>query len=214
MLRLLKAEISYNFLHISIAITVPLLIYSAIFLSGIFSIDGSRTLLKVIIPLLIGFGPAVYFAGNCARSVHEGRIRQWSILPLNKSKTAIAKMIFAFAPLAGLFVILFLFNFILLNNENIISQKVMYACGVYFLLISFLINGYDIVQVKQNLNRKKFDLLFITMLIIFMAIILPADIYLSKFFTEAELGVLFFLIGIITIVLDTFLFTKRTNYLI
>jgi hypothetical protein len=214
MLRLLKAEISYNLLHISIAVAVPLAIYSVIFLSGIFSIDGSRTLSKVIIPLLIGFGPAAYLTGNCARSVHEGRIRKWSILPLNKVKTASAKMIFAFAPLAGLFVILFLFNFILLNNENILSQKIMYSCGVYFLLISFLINGYDIVQIKKNLNRKKFDILFITMLIIFIAIILLGDIYLSKFFTEAELGFLFFIIGLITIILDAFLFTKRTNYLI
>ena len=214
MLRILKNEIMYNLYHLIAAVIIPIAVF--IIMIAINSTAAGRvtTLSKIIFPIVIGFGPVIYIAGIGAKSVYEKRIFRNSLLPVTNSQIAIAKMLFITLPLLLLFVILIFSSSSILGNAYILTEKTIYSCGIYFLLIAFLSAGYDAVNLFRVFRTKYFNLLFNVMLVVFVAIVLLPDFMNIAQLSQLSLGVIYFLLGLVVMLIDIILFIKRKSYLV
>ena len=213
MFRLLKNEIMYNLSHLIAAVIIPIAVYIYMIFNST-AVGEVKTISKIIFPMVIGFGPAVYIAGIGAKSVYEKRILFYSLLPVTNLQIAIVKILFITLPLLLLFLILFFCSQLLFGQAYILTEKIIYSCGIYFLLISFLSSGYDVVNMFKFFRKIYFNLLINVMVIVLVAIVLIPGLMMLEQVSRLSLGVIYFLFGMVVMLIDIILFIKRKSYLV
>jgi hypothetical protein len=209
---LLKYELMYNLKHYLIIMLMPA-IYTAALILNISFLDDTQPASKVVWPLLAGYGPVIYIAILTARYSKLGRLRSHMVLPLDIKSVSIVRMIIIILPLFAVLLFSALHLLLVFTEWQIITDRIFYAQGVYFFVLSCGAAAYDLFFTLRLKTSWKKLFVVCAVLIFCIPIIFYADSILFPILYQPFIGMIYFALAVVILFADSKIYSRRNNFL-
>jgi hypothetical protein len=212
-LQLLKYEFTYHKLRLVVALCLPTLylIISEVYVS--FQFD-KHLYARVLFPLIFGMIPIVLIAVTWVISIKELRLRKLKILPLPTYKIFIGRLLTAIVPLT--FLISFGLSFMpyMYSEWAPITDRIIYQYGTTALLVSTLYIVYEVINTVSYSTDISKIITGVPFFVVCITFVFLTDDALWTKILQSYIGVLYFTVSIILMLLGTFIATKRKFFLV
>ena len=212
MLKLLKYELTYNYVRTSLVMLLPAG-YLILILFNQHVPSENNFVARVLYPLIAGMLPVILIANSWGISLKESRIRLFSILPLKRNNIAAGRILFAVAQVLYLVLFVFVIVFNLVPAWNYISNKIVYQYGTMTLILSTLYFSYEFIffhEIKKDTHRLPAGIIFVTVVIVILFI---TDNILWNKIEQSFIGIIYMCLGFFVLIIGSYLFIKRRNFL-